>query len=182
MSDQSEAIAQTAPPPDRRVRAGVFSSLPAADAAVSRLLAAGFTQEEITVICSDETRVKYFREFGHQQQAGASADTGAMAGAGVGAAVGGLAAIAVGAASGAVPLLIAGAAGIAAGTGAGVFVGAMTTRGGEKEVSNFYDQAVREGQILVSVEVHGTEAAGRLVEAARIIAEAGAQPVPLPEG
>jgi hypothetical protein len=174
--------AKRAEPSIQAIQAGVFETLPAADRAVARLLDAGFTPEQITVVCSDETKERYFREFEHQQPAGAHADTGAVAGGGIGAAVGGLIAIAVGAASGAVPLILAGAAGVAAGSGAGVFVGAMTTRGEEKEVSNFYDQAVRGGEILVSVEVHGPHADSQLLQAARIIAEAGAKSIPLPEG
>lgn len=167
---------------DRRQTAGIFTSLEAADHAVAMLLAAGFTPADITVVCSDETREAHFREFEQRQPAGATADTGAAAGAGIGATLGGLAAIAVGAASGAVPLVIAGAAGVAAGAGAGVFVGAMATRGVENEASNFYDQAVREGQILVSVSVDAHDPEPRLNEAARIIADAGSQPIPLSEG
>ncbi|MBI3862336.1 MAG: hypothetical protein HY290_10620 [Planctomycetia bacterium] len=173
---------QTAAVPQQRVTAGVFSDLATADRAVSGLLQTGFTPAQITVICSDEAREQHFRKFEHQEPAGAHAGMGSAAGAGIGAAIGGLAAIAVGAASGAVPLVIAGAAGIAAGSGAGAFVGAMTTRGDEKEVSNFYDQAVREGQILVSVEDHGPGHEARLARAAKVIADAGAKPIPLPEG
>ena len=44
------------------------------------------------------------------------------------------------------------------------------------------DQAVRSGQILVSVEDHSPQAHSRLADAARIVAEAGARPVALPEG
>ena len=56
------------------------------------------------------------------------------------------------------------------------------TRGGEKELSNYYDQEIRKGKILVAAEVHGPDAPARLALAARIIAAAGADPVPLPEG
>lgn len=164
------------------VRAGAFASLAAADRAVSDLLAAGFTKEQITVICSDEAREAHFRQFEHQEPAGAHAGTGAAAGATIGAALGGLTAIAVGAGTGNIPLVIAGATGIGAGSAMGGFLGAMTTRWTEKEASNYYDQAVREGQILVSVEITGPNAQTRLQDAARIIAAAGATPVPLPKG
>ena len=40
------------PSPERPIRVGVFENVEQADAAVSDLLAAGFTKEEITVICS----------------------------------------------------------------------------------------------------------------------------------
>jgi len=180
--ETSVAHEQPAPPKPRpNVRVGVFPELPAADRAVTRLLEAGFLQEQVTVVCSDETKTRYFAAFQHEDRSGTNADSGAVAGAGIGAAVGGLAAIALGAISGAVPLIIAGAAGIAAGSGAGVFVGAMSSRLGEGEVADFYDQAVREGQILVAVEDNSPEASLRLTEAARIIAEEGARPLPLLE-
>lgn len=169
------------PRPRQNVRVGIFSDLPTADRAVSKLLEAGFSHEQITVVCSDETKNRHFAEFQHEVRSGKNADSGAVAGAGIGAAVGGLAAIALGAVSGAVPLIIAGAAGIAAGSGAGVFVGAMSSRLEEGEVADFYDQAVREGQILVGVEDNSPEAGVTLRKAEQIIAAAGAKPLPLTE-
>lgn len=166
----------------KSVRAGIFTSLAAADRAVVALLAGGFSHEEITVLCSDATKERYFQEFEHQQPAGEHASEGVTAGATIGAVGGSLAAIAVGAASGAVPLVIAGAAGLAAGSTMGGFVGAMLTRGSEKELSNFYEQALRDGQILVAVEVHGSSAPARLASASKILAAAEAQPIALPEG
>ncbi|MGE5193194.1 MAG: hypothetical protein ACM3U2_11920 [Deltaproteobacteria bacterium] len=166
----------------RPVRAGVFSSLPVADTLVQRLLAAGFSRDEITVVCSDEALESHFRQFEHQDPAGSATPSAVVPGATIGAAIGGLAGIAVGAASGTVPLLIAGAAGLSGGSAMGGFLGAMLTRGEEKELANFYDQAVRSGKILVGVEAHGPHAETRLAQAAKIIADAGAEPVSLPEG
>lgn len=167
---------------EKSVRAGAYSNLADADRAVAGLLAAGFPKEEITVVCSDESRERHFREFEHQKPAGENAGGGVAAGATIGALAGGLTAIAVGAASGVVPLVIAGAAGVSAGSTVGGFLGAMATRGGEKSVSDFYDQAVRRGDILVSVEEHGAGSAARLRQAERIITAAGAETVKLPEG
>jgi hypothetical protein len=166
----------------RPVQAGVFLNLQAADAVVQHLLASGFSKEEITVICSDEAVENHFRQYEHQDPAGAIAPHTIVKGATVGAAVGGLVGIAVGAATGTVPLVIAGAAGLSGGSALGSFLGAMLTRGEEKELANFYDQAVRGGRILVGVEVHGPHPRARLDKTARIIADGGAEPVPLPEG
>lgn len=168
--------------PRKSVRAGVFSSLPAADAAVQRLLAGGFKVEQISVICSDDTKERHFREFEHQDPAGTHAATGTATGVSVGALAGGLAAIAVGAVTGAVPLILAGAAGVAGGSAMGGFLGPMLTRGDEKEAANFYDQAVRAGDVLVAVEEHGPGAEQKLAKAAAILKQAGTRPVPLPEG
>lgn len=164
------------------VRAGVFADLRSADAAVARLLAAGFSQDQITVICSDEAKERHFREFEHQEPAGANAGDASLAGVSIGALAGGLTAIAVAGALGGIPLLIAGAAGLSGGSAMGGFLGTMLTRGNEKEVSNFYDQAVRHDKILVSVEVHGADAPARLAEAERIFTAAGTEPIQLPEG
>ena len=117
---------------EQSVRAGIFATVEEADRAVERLLASGFTEAQITVICSDETKESHFLRFEHQDQAGAHTSSAVAAGVSIGAAVGGLTGMAVGAASGTVPLAIAGAAGLSAGSALGGFVGAMLTRGTEK--------------------------------------------------
>jgi hypothetical protein len=58
----------------------------------------------------------------------------------------------------------------------------MMTRGVEKELANFYQQAVLNGQILVAAEDHSHDGGHRLATAASILADAGAQPLPLREG
>src|SRR5438046_10460664 len=52
------------------IRAAVFSTVEETKNAVSRLLAAGLTRQQITVICSDDTKAQYFSQFEHQEQAG----------------------------------------------------------------------------------------------------------------
>jgi hypothetical protein len=64
----------------------------------------------------------------------------------------------------------------------GGFLGAMLTRGVEKEVANFYDQEVTDGNLLVAVECHRPDAEVLLAGAEHILSEAGAEPLPLPEG
>jgi hypothetical protein len=61
-------------------------------------------------------------------------------------------------------------------------VGAMMTRGVERELADYYQQAVLDGRILVAAEHSGPHHARRLAEAALVLAEAGAQPLPLREG
>jgi len=60
----------------------------------------------------------------------------------------------------------------------------MLTRGTEKEISNYYDQAVLEGKLLVAVEIHDHDGGLRLARAEQILDEAGAEaePLPLSEG
>src|SRR5205085_3297891 len=109
---------------------------------------------------------QHFRQFEHQDPAGTHTGAATATGGAVGATLGGLAALAATAATGGVALLAV--SGIAAWTGAvvGGLVGAMMTRGVEKELANYYDQAVTEGKILVAVEDQSPRQQERLAEAA----------------
>ncbi len=164
------------------LEAGVFDSVDDAARAVHGLLDAGFSKDQITVVCSDETKERYFREFEHQEPAGTHTTTATIAGGTIGAVLGGLAVIASAAATGSLALWAAGPITAWAGGVAGGLVGAMMTRGVEKELANFYQQAVVSGQILVAVEVHRPDDPRLLTRAAQVLAEAGAKPLPLPEG
>lgn len=164
------------------LEAGVFDSIDDARRAVHGLLNAGFTTKQITVVCSDDTKEQYFREFDHQQPAGTHTTTATIAGGTIGAALGGLAVIASAAATGSVALWAAGPITAWAGGIAGGLVGAMMTRGVEKEIANFYQQAVMLGQILVAAEDNRPGNERSLARAARELEDAGAKPLPLPEG
>ena len=168
--------------PCQPIRAAVFSTVAETREAVSRLLAANFTREQITVICSDDTKERYFREFEHQEKAGANTPAAAATGGAIGATLGSLATGAVGIALGGVPLIVAGGIGLMAGAVWGGFIGAMMTRGFEKEAANYYDQEVQAGKLLVTVEQCQPDARPTLDEAERILAQAGAHPLPLHAG
>jgi hypothetical protein len=163
------------------LRVGIFSEISHADRAVDRLLAAGFTPQQITVICSDETRQRHFQQFEHQRPAGEHTPAAAATGSALGILVGSATAIVATLATGGTALLITGALGAWAGGVVGGLIGAMTTRGVEHELADYYDQAVTEGKILVAVDEHGVQAPGHLSVAERILAEAGALPLPLRE-
>jgi hypothetical protein len=172
------------PSPERPIRVGVFENVEQADAAVSDLLAAGFTKEEITVICSRAIVQRHFKAFEHQDPAG-SHTVGAVAIGGVsGAALGGLGAVvlAVAAPLGGAALLIAGSLALWTGGVVGGLVGAMMTRGIERELANFYDQEVENGKILVAAEQTDPARGRDLEHAAQIFAQHGAKSMPLREG
>jgi len=169
-------------PVERPVEVGVFDSVDNATLAVDGLLGMGFTQEEITVVCSDKSKERLFKDFEHQRPAGSYDAKATMTGSAIGAIAAGLTVVASAVATGGLAILAAGPISAAAGGVAGGFVGAMMTRGVEKELANFYQQAVLKGQILVAAEDHSPNANVRLTQAARILAEAGAQPVSLKEG
>jgi hypothetical protein len=161
---------------------GIFDSVEDARKAVHRLLDAGFSKEQLTVVCSDEAKERYFREFEHQDPAGTHTPTATIVGGTIGALLGGLTVIASAIATGSLALWAAGPITAWAGGVAGGLVGAMMTRGIEKELANFYQQAVVAGQILVAAEDHGPKHSQKLAQAAQILAESGAKPLPLREG
>src|SRR6218665_2286916 len=118
------------------IRAAVFDTVGQARAAVTKLLMAGFTHQEITVVCSDKYKEADFEEFEHERPAGTYSPVAAAAGGAVGAALFGMGAVAAGIATGGVGLLVAGGAGLWTGGVAGGLIGAMMTRGFEREAAN----------------------------------------------
>jgi hypothetical protein len=104
------------------------------------------------------------------------------AGGAVGAVLAGLTVIASAVATGGLAILAAGPISAAAGGVAGGFIGVMMTRGVEKELADYYQQAVVSGRILVAVEDDGPHANDRLTRAAKIFVDAGALPLALKEG
>jgi hypothetical protein len=105
-----------------------------------------------------------------------------VTGGAIGATLGGLTALTGIVATGGIGLLATGAIGAWAGGAFGGLIGAMATRGVEKETADFYDQAVVRGKILVAAEDHGPDQQARLAVASRVLDEAGAEPLPLREG
>jgi hypothetical protein len=170
----------------RPIRVGIFATLRAADRAVADLVSTGFTKDQISVVCSNEAVERHFEGFHHEDPAGTTTPRNAAVGGAIGATLGGLGVLAGAAATGGASLLFTG--GIAAWAGAvfGGLIGAMTSRGVEREVADYYDQAVQSGKILVAVDMeeegNPSVQAQRLAAAEDILADAGAEPLPLREG
>lgn len=156
------------------IQVGVFSTIGPADRSVARLLEAGFTTEQLTVVCSGEIKENYFQNL--KQAFPENATKGEVStGATVGAAIGGLSAVALGAATGAVPLVIAGIAGAAGGSAMGGFVGIMTSQEVKNDFLNACHEQVLAGKILVAAEDHSDHAAENLSRAAQIFREEGSE-------
>jgi hypothetical protein len=162
--------------------AGVFDEVDGARNAVHGLLKAGFTTQQINVICSDETKERYFKEFEHQDPAGTHTPTATVVGGTIGAVLGGIAVVASATVTGSLTLWAAGPITAWAGGVAGGLVGAMMTRGVEREIADFYQQAVVSGRILVAVEDDRPDNQRSLAKAAQVLAAAGAEPLALREG
>jgi outer membrane lipoprotein SlyB len=179
MQNTSERLTEANLP----TRAGVYSHIREVDSVVLKLLAAGFTHNEITIVFSVHAKQNHFRDFSLQAPAGKNLPVSATAGGMTGATLGGLTTAAIGLATGVLPVAIIGAAGALTGGVVGSLLGALLTRGGEPESADFYDQAVQDGKLLVVVEKKdGAKSAKQLDAAEKIFAESGARPLPLPEG
>jgi hypothetical protein len=136
----------------------------------------------VTVVCSDDAKERYFRAFEHQEPAGTFTPAAATAGGALGALLAGATVVVAAGATGGVALLAAGGVSAWAGGIVGGLVGAMMSRGVEKELANYYNQAIIEGKLLVAAEADGPRSAAQLACAERIFAECGATPIALPEG
>jgi uncharacterized protein YcfJ len=167
---------------EKPMRVGVFDTIAEADAAVADLLKVGFTKDQITVICSDKRKEGHFEEYEHQKPGGSRTPIAAATGSAIGAVLGGLTTIVGIVTTGGVGILAAGGIFASAGAIVGGFIGAMTTRGVDKELANYYDQAVERGKILVAAEDHSERGDAHLAEAEQILAGAGGKPIKLSEG
>ena len=139
---------------------GMFRDKDSADRAYNSLLAKGYSDKEIHLIMSDDTRKKHFATEVHKTELGNKA----MEGAGTGSAIGGtLGAIAGAVAAIGTTLLIPGlgiviagplaaaAAGAGAGGLTGGIVGALVGSGIPKERAVVYENGIKNGNIVMGV-------------------------------
>jgi len=158
------------------IHMAIYDDVPTAAAAVHDLREAGFTKDEISVLCSDEHRERLFQDYVHEEPAGMHSED-AVNKAGLAAAGLGGAAVLTGllTSAGTAIFAIGAFAGIAA---IGTFVSLMLTRGAEKELADYYDQAVTEGKILVGVE---TDDPDRQALADEVFRRQGERPLAMPK-
>ncbi len=166
----------------RPLRVGIFSAIEKAEMAVTRLLQAGFTRDDITVVCSNRDIEAHFREFEHQEPAGFYTPRAVATGAGIGVAVGLVVGAGLLAFTRDFGFVAMGCIAVGACAVVGGLCSAMLTRGVEKELANFYDQAAPPGSILVAAESHLEHPEQTLKKAEYALAEAGAEPMELDEG
>jgi hypothetical protein len=171
--------------PDKPIRAGIFESESSADRAVAGLLAAGFAKERISVVSARPMAQRADHpKVDNEPPAGAHTAGAIAAGGAIGSVLGGLTVVVGVAATGGLGLLAVGPLLGAAATGGvfGSFVGAMLTRGLEEETANYFDQALTQGQYLVSVEHVEGEGAPPLEAADAVFQRAGVVSLPLRKG
>jgi hypothetical protein len=161
---------------------GVYSNQSQVEQAIDTLLAAGFRNEDISVLFPDNTGTK---DFAHEKHT--KAPEGMATGAGTGGAIGGTLGLLAGmgalAIPGLGPLIAAGPlvgalAGLGAGGAVGGLVGALVGMGIPEYEAKRYEGRIRQGGILLSVHCDNSEWVGRAKDllretAAEDIASAG---------
>lgn len=154
--------------------AAVFNDIASAERAVSKLLAAGFTRDEVSVLCSEKTAGDHFGDVKESSATDDESPDAVGAGASIGAILGGAIFAGVATTAG-LPIVLVGA-GLAIGGAVGTFAGLMSERGFEHELADFYDQALTAGQVLVAVREQNEQARKK---AEGIFEECGAEPIAL---
>jgi hypothetical protein len=150
----------------QRMLTGMFRDRESAESAYGSLSSRGYSQDDINLMMSDETRKKHFKNKDDDSELGSKA----MEGAGTGSAIGGTAGAIVGALAAlgtavAIPglgLVVAGpiAAGLAgAGAGGitGGIVGALVGSGIPEERAKEYESGINEGGIVMGVKPRNDE-------------------------
>jgi hypothetical protein len=147
---------------------GIYSSNATAEAAVDQLTAAGFSNQDVSVLMSDKQGSKEFAS-----EKNTKAPEGATTGVGVGGAVGGtlglLAGIGALAIPGVGPLIAAGPimaalAGLGVGGAVGGIVGALVGMGIPEYEAKRYEGRVKGGGILLSVHCDSSDEISRAKE------------------
>jgi hypothetical protein len=157
---------------------GIFKSRAEAEVAVDRLRAAGFSNDDVSVLMADSQGSKEFAA-----EKNTKAPEGAVTGVGVGGAVGGtlglLAGIGALAIPGVGPLIAAGPimgalAGLGVGGAVGGLVGALVGMGIPEYEAKRYEGRVKDGGILLSVHCDTSEEISRAKE---ILKSTGAEDI-----
>ena len=157
-----------------QTRAGAFDTVAQADSAIRRLLTAGFSKDQLAVICPAKFKDHFLPEAPQAEAPTADAGGAIAMGGTLGATLGGLA-LAATVITGGVAGVMAGVVLIGGGAIAGGFSNLIVSKGYEEEADDYYKQAIERGQIVVGVEVQSEDSAGQLAEAQRILDEAGAK-------
>ena len=149
-----------------RMVTGLFRDRESAERAYGSVTSRGYSNDDVNLLMSDETRDKHFTSDGRETELGNKALEGAGTGAAIGGTVGAtLAAIAAIGTTLALPglgLLVAGpiAAGLAgagAGGATGGIIGALVGAGIPEERVKHYEQGIKEGGIVMGVTPRSDE-------------------------
>ncbi len=157
---------------------GIYPSRSAAEAAVDQLTAAGFTNDDISVLMADKHSSE---DFAHEKNTKApeGATTGVTAGGAIGGTLGLLAGIGALAIPGVGPLIAAGPimaalAGVGVGGAVGGLIGALVGMGIPEYEAKRYEGRVKDGGILLSVHCDSSE---EISKAKDVLKQTGAEDI-----
>lgn len=145
---------------------GMFRDRESTEGAYKSLRDRGYTDDDINVIMSDETRDKYYADDPDSELSGnkalEGAGVGSIIGGTLGAVIGGIAAIGTNVLLPGLGLVVAGPiaaalAGAGAGGATGSLVGALIGWGIPEERANLYESGVREGGTVLGVRPRSAE-------------------------
>lgn len=157
---------------------GIYPNRQMAENAVDRFIAAGFRNEDISVLLQDNVGTKDFAHEKHTKAPEGTA-TGAVAGAAVGGTLGLLAGIGALAIPGLGPFIAAGPimatlAGVGSGGVVGGLVGALVGMGIPEYEAKRYEGRIKEGGVLLSVHCDNGDWVDK---AKRVLKETGAEDI-----
>jgi hypothetical protein len=157
---------------------GIYKTRTQAESAVDRMLAAGFSNNDISVLLPDNASSK---EFAHEKNTKApeGTTTGVAAGGAVGGTLGLLAGIGALAIPGVGPLIAAGPimgalAGLGVGGAVGGLIGALVGMGIPEYEAKRYEGRIKDGGILLSVHCDTSEEISRAKD---LLKETGAEDI-----
>ena len=149
-----------------RLVTGMFRDRESAERAYGSVTSRGYSNDDINLLMSEDTRKKHFTDDGRETELGTKAAEGAGKGAAIGGGLGAtLAAIAAIGTSVALPglglvvagPLLAGLAGAGAGGATGGIIGALIGAGIPEERVKHYETGLREGGIVMGVNARSDE-------------------------
>jgi len=149
-----------------RLVTGMFRDRESAERAYGSLTSRGYSNDDVNLLMSDDTRKKHFTDDGRETELGSKAAEGAGKGAAIGGGIGAtLAAIAAIGTSVALPglglivagPLLAGLAGAGAGGATGGIIGALIGAGIPEERVKDYEAGLKEGGIVMGVNTRSDE-------------------------
>lgn len=151
---------------EKKMLVGMFNDRESAERSYNELSKRGYSQSEINLIMSEDTRKKHFSDADDHSKIGnkakEGAETGTLIGGVVGTAVGIIAAIGTSLVLPGLGLIIAGpiVAGLA-GAGAGVItgglIGALVGAGIPEDKAKLYEKGVKDGRIVMGVHPRNDE-------------------------
>lgn len=162
------------------IAAAVFGHVSQVEQAIDLLQHAGFTKDQISVICSEAVQKQVFGDYQPEETGSTSSEIGPLEGGLIGAALGGVASVAVIVTSGGLALAAIGP--VLLGGLTGTLLGLLVGSGVEDEQARFYEQSVSKGDVLITVGAPHGLTEEDLILAERTLADAGARPIELLEG